>query len=159
MKIQSTYFRVNKKEYCHITDKEIFIFGSKTPTHVPEEHTLSEAWGILSVLNYIFFLFIFTYTAISVSAQEIMFFKSIYNYGVLALLVLSFIRVQQGFITSKTPTIPLNKVKSVYFKTPIFSFPRLLIYFEGPEGKILQRTIPVLYKQEALPVLQNSKLL
>jgi hypothetical protein len=159
MEIQSTYFRVNKKEYCHITDKEIFIFGSKTPTHIPEEHTLSEAWGILSVLNYLFFVFLFAYTAISITSQEVNFFKNVYNYGVLTLLFLSFIRVQKGFITSKTPTIPLNKIKSVYFKTPTFSFPRVVIYFEGPEGKTLQRTIPILYKQEALAVIQDSKLM
>jgi uncharacterized membrane protein YdbT with pleckstrin-like domain len=159
MNIQSTYFRVNKKEYCHITDNEIFIFGSKTPNHVPAEHTLSEAWGIMSVLNYLFFIFLFAYTAISIISQEINFFKNVYNYGGLTLLILSFMQIQKGFISSKTPTIPLRKIKSVYFKTPMFSFPRLVVYFDGPEGKVLQRTIPVLYKQEALSVLQDSKLL
>ena len=157
MNIQSTFFRVNKREYCHITDNEIFIFNSKTPGHVPPEHELSEAWGILSVLNYLFFTFLFAYTAISITSQETAFFENIYNYGVLTLLILSFTRLQSGFLTSKTPTIPLRKIKSVYFKTPMFSFPRLVIYFEGPEGKTLQRTIPVLYKQEALLVLEQKK--
>jgi hypothetical protein len=155
MDIQSSYFRVNKKEYCHITDKEIFIFNSKTPTHIPEEHSLSEAWGILSILNYIFFIFIFTYTAISITSQGVSFFKNVYDYGVLTLLGLSFIRIQKGFFSSKTPTIPLNKIRSVYFKTPTFSYPRLMIYFEGPEGKVLQRTIPILYKKEAQIVFEK----
>jgi hypothetical protein len=74
-------------------------------------------------------------------------------------LFLSFKRIQDGFNSSRTPTISRNKIKSVYFKTPKFSYPRLVIYFEGPEGKILKRTISVLYKQEALPVLKETGLL
>lgn len=157
MDIQSRYFRASPKEYCHITDKEIFIFSSKTPNHIPAEHELSEAWGIISILNYLFFIFIFAYTTISITSQEINFFKNIYNYGVLILLALSFMRIQKGFITSKTPTIPLKKIKLTYFKIPLFSYPRLVVYFEGPEGKTLRRIIPVLYKQEALPILEERQ--
>jgi hypothetical protein len=35
----------------------------------------------------------------------------------------------------------------------------LVIYFEGPEGKVVRKIIPVLYKKEALPILQEVGLL
>jgi len=149
---------VNKKEYCHINDQYLFIFNSKTPTRIPLEHDLGEGWGILSVLNYITFFFLFAYTAISITFYGMGFFKEMINYGGLLLLFLSFRRIQDGFNSSRTPTIGRSKIKNVLFKTPKFSYPRLVIYFEGPEGKVLRRTIPVLYKQEALPVLKETGL-
>lgn len=156
--MQTKYFRVNKKEYCHITDDTVFVINSKEPTRIPLEHELGEGWGIMSVLNYIFFAFIFIYTALSVSYYGIDFFKRPLNYGALFLLFISFVRVKNGFISSRTPTIQRNKIRSVYFKTPRFSYPRVVIYFEGPEGKVLRKIIPVLYKQEALSVLRDTLL-
>ena len=46
-------FYIFKHEY-------IFIFNSKDPHRIPLEHKLGEGWGILSVLNYVFFFLIFT---------------------------------------------------------------------------------------------------
>ncbi len=157
--MQTNYFRINKKEYCHITDHIIFIINSKEVTRIPLEHELGEQWGIASVLNYLFFAFLFLYNVISVSHYGVEFFKQPINYGALFLLFISFIRLKEGFLSSSTPTVSRNKIRSVYFKTPKFSFPRLVIYFEGPEGKVLRKIIPVLYKQEALPVLQDSGLI
>jgi hypothetical protein len=155
----TNYFRVNKKEYCHITDETIFIINTKDVVRVPLEHELAEGWGIMSVLNYIFFAFIFVYTALSVSYYGLSFFKHPLNYGALFLLFISFTRIKNGFLSSTTPTIRRDKIKSVYFKTPKFSFPRVLIYFEGPEGKTVRKIIPVLYKKEALKVLEETGLL
>jgi hypothetical protein len=157
--MQTKYFRINKKEYCHINDEVIFIIGSKQVTRVPLEHELSEAWGIVSIINYILFVLLFVYVSVSINLKGGYFFKEPYNYGALFLMILSFIRIQQGMVTSKTATIYRNKIKSVYFKTPFFSYPRLVIYFEGPEGKVLRRIFPILYKQEALPVLKEVGLL
>ncbi len=157
--MQTKYFRINKKEYCHINDDVVFVISSKEVIRVPLEHELSEAWGIVSVINYIFFVLLFGYVSVSINAKGGSFFKEPYNYGALFLMILSFIRIQQGMVSSKTPIIYRNKIKSVYFKIPVFSYPRLVIYFEGPEGKVLRRTIPVLYKQEALPVLKEVGLL
>lgn len=157
--MQTSYFRVNKKEYCHISDDTVFIINSKEVTRVPLEHELAEGWGIVSVLNYIFFVFIFFYTAFSVSYYGIYFFSHILNYGALFLLFVSLMRIKNGFNSSTTPTIMRNKIKSVHFKTPKFSFPRLVIYFEGPEDKIVRKIIPVLYKKEALPVLKKTGLI
>ena len=156
--MQTKYFRVNKKEYCHITDDLIFIINSKEVTRVPLEFELGEGWGVLSVFNYILFTFLFVYTAGSVSYYGIEFFKHPVNYGALFLLFISFIRVKEGFMSSRTPTITRSKIRSVYFKTPKFSYPRVVIYFEGPEGKVLRKIIPVLYKKEALPVLNEAQL-
>ena len=157
--MQTKYFRINKKEYCHITDDAIFIINSKEVTRIPEEHELGEGWGVLSMLNYMLFAFLFVYTAISTTYYGIAFFKQPLNYGALFLLFISFIRIKEGFISSRTPTIPRNKIKSVYFKTPRFSYPRLVIYFEGPEGKVLRKIIPILFKLEALPVLKETGVL
>ncbi len=157
--MQTKYFRVNKKEYCHITDEFIFVSNEKNPTRIPLEYELSEAWGIISVLNYIFFALIFIYTAVSVNYYGIHFFKHIENYGAILLLILSFIRLKKGFLSSNTPTVKRQKIKSVYFKTPFFSFSRIVIYFEGPEGKTLRKTIPILYKKEAQPLLMEFKLI
>jgi hypothetical protein len=157
--MQTKYFRVNKKEYCHITDDTIFIINSKEVSRVPLEDELGEEWGILSVLNYIVFAFLFFYTAIALSYYGIYFFKQPINYGALFLLLISFIRIKEGFLSSSTPTIMRSKIKSVYFKTPKFSFPRLLIYFDGPEGKVLRKIIPVLYKKEAMPILLEEGLI
>jgi hypothetical protein len=157
--MQTKYFRTSKKEYCHITDDTIFIFNTKEPNRIPLEHTLGEGWGIGSVLNYIIFALLFLYNVVSATYYKIDFIKQPLNYFALFLLFLSFKRIQDGFNSSKTPTIQRSKIKSVYFKTPKFSYPRLVIYFEGPEGKILRRTISVLYKQEALPVLKETGLL
>ncbi len=157
--MQTKYFRINKKEYCHITDDIIFIINSKKVTRVPKEHDLGEEWGIVSVFNYLLFTFLFVYTAMAVIFYGLYFFKQPINYGALFLLFISFIRVKDGFLSSRTPTITRNKIKSVYFKAPLFSFPRLVIYFEGPEGKVLRKSIPILYKKEALPVLQEAGLI
>ena len=157
--MQTKYFRASNKEYCHITDDTIFIFNAKEPTRIPLEHDLGEGWGIVSILNYILFTFLFVYVAGSASYYGIAFLKNPINYGALFLLFISFMRVKEGFVSSSTPAISRDKIKSVYFKTPKFSYPRLVIYFKGPEGKVLRRTISVLYKQEALPVLEETGLL
>jgi len=157
--MQTKFFRTSKREYCHISDDALFIFNSKQPTRIPLEHELGEGWGIFSVLNYILFFFLFAYAAISITYYGINFFKNPINYGGLFLLFLSLKRIQDGFNSSKTPMIPRDKIRSVYFKTPRFSYPRLVIYFEGPEGKVLRRSISVMYKQEALPVLKETGLL
>jgi hypothetical protein len=157
--MQTKYFRANKKEYCHITDDTIFITNTKTPDRIPLEHELGEGWGIMSVLNYLTFFFLFVYTAISVTYYGVEFIKQPWNYAALFLLFLSFKRMQEGFNSSRTPTIDRKKIKNVLFKTPRFSYPRLVIYFDGPEGKVLRRSISVLYKQEALPVLKETGLL
>ena len=159
LNMQANYFRINKKEYCHITDDKIFIINSKEVTRVPLEHDVSEAWGIESILNYLVFAFLFGYTGISVSHYGADFFKEPINYGGILILLISFVRVKNGFLSSRTPCISRNKIRSVYFKTPWYSFTQLIVYFEGPEGKVLRRIIPVLYKQEALPVLKESGLL
>ena len=159
IKMQTNYFRINKKEYCHITDDTVFIIDSKEVTRVPLEFELGEEWGIMSVVNYIAFTFLFLYVAISLTHYGINFFKHPFNYGALFLLYISFTRIKNGFLSSRTPTITRSKIKSVYFKTPKFSFPRLIIYFKGPEGKVLRKIIPVLYKKEALPVLHETGLL
>lgn len=157
--MQTRYFRVNKKEYCHITDDAVFVINSKEVTRVPLEHELGEGWGVLSILNYIFFAFIFIYTVISMSYYGGAFFMQPVNYGALFLLFLSFIRIKNGLMSSNTPTIQRSKIRTVYFKTPRFSFPRVVIYFEGPEGKVLRKIIPVQYRKEALPVLEATGLL
>ncbi len=156
--MQTKYFRVNKKEYCHITEDAVFVLNTKDVTRVPLEHELGEGWGVLSILNYIFFAFIFVYTTIALSYYGSYFFKHPVNYGALFLLFLSFIRIKNGLMSSETPTIKRDKIRTVYFKTPRFSFPRVVIYFDGPEGKVLRKIIPVLYKQEALPVLEETGL-
>jgi hypothetical protein len=158
-KMQTRYFRVNKKEYCHITGDDIFIVNTKEPVRIPLEHELGEGWGIGSTVNYIIFFFLFVYVAMSATYYGTAFIKEPLNYAALFLLFLSFKRIQEGFNSSRTPTIPRNKIKNVIFKTPRFSYPRLVIYFEGPEGKVLKRVIPVLYKQEALPVLKETGVL
>lgn len=157
--MQTKYFRINKKEYCHITDDLIFIINTKEVVRVPLEHELGEAWGIMSVVNYIVFAFLFVYTSISMSYYGFDFFLHPINYGALILLLMSFARVKEGFLSSRTPTIQRKKIKAVHLKTPKFSYPRLVIYFEGPEGKTLRKIIPILYKKEALPVLKDSGLL
>jgi hypothetical protein len=157
--MQTKYFRINKKEYCHINDEVIFIINSKEVTRVPLEHELSEAWGIVSVINYIFFILLFVYVSVSINMKGIYFFKELFNYGALFLMLFSFVRIQQGLVSSKTAAIYRDKIRSVYFKTPFYSYPRLVVYFEGPEGKVLRRTFPVLYKQEALPILKEAGLL
>lgn len=149
------YFRVSDNEYCHISDDTIFIFNTKEPTRIPLEDELGNAWGISSVLNYIVFALLLIYTSASLNGYGMNFFKNPINYGGILLLFLSFIRIKDGFQTSSTPTILRNKIKSVYLKSPKFSYPRLIIYFDGPEGKILKRTIRILYKKEAEPVLKE----
>lgn len=153
------YFRTTTGEYCHIDDDTVYIFNTKEPTRIPLEHEVSDAWGIKSVLNYIFFALILFYTMFSMSYYGSAFFKHILNYGALLLLVLSFIQIKEAFVSSSTPTIQRNKIKTVHFKTPIFSYPRVLIYFEGPEGKILRRSISVKYKQEGIQILKESGLM
>lgn len=157
--MQTKYFRINKQEYCHITDDTIFIINTKEVVRIPLEHELGEGWGVMSVLNYLLFAFLFFYSAIAVTFYGVNFFKQPINYGALFLLLISFIRIKEGFQSSRTPTISRNKIRSVYFKTPAFSFPRLVIYFEGPEAKIVRKIIPILYKKEALPILQEVGLL
>ncbi len=157
--MQTKYFRTTTKEYCHISDDTVFIFNTKEPTRIPLEHELGNAWGIKSVLNYIFFAFILFYTMFSVSYYGNSFFMQPVNYGALILLFMSLIRMKENFNSSNTPTIQRNKIKNVLFKTPRFSYARLVIYFEGPEGKVLRRTISVKYPKEAIPVLKETGLL
>jgi hypothetical protein len=153
--MQTKYFRTTTNEYCHITDDTIFIFYSKEPNHIPLEYELSNAWGVKSILNYIFFTFLLVYTLVSVSYYGEQFFKEPINYGGLLLLFISFVKIKEGFMSSNTPTIPRNKIRSVYFKSPVFSYSRLVIYFEGKDGNVLRRNISVKYKKEALPILQE----
>lgn len=157
--MQTKYFRTTTAEYCHISNDTIFIFNSKEPSRIPLEHELGNAWSVKSILNYITFALLLLYTMFSVSYYGGNFFMEPINYGAVLLFFLSFIRMKEGFMSSNTPTIKRNKIRSAYFKTPKFSFPRLVIYFEGPEGKVLRRTISVKYKQEALPVLQETGLI
>ncbi len=157
--MQTKYFRVNKKEYCHITDQIIFVINSKEVSRVPLEFELGEGWGIISMLNYIVFVFLFIYTTISLSAYGANYFLQPINYGTLFLLILFLMRIKNGFVASRTPTISRNKIKSIYFKTPKFSYPRLVIYFTGPEGKVLRKTIPIRNKKEALAVLKETGVL
>lgn len=157
--MQTKNFRINKKEYCHITDDVVFIVNSKEVTRIPLEHELGEGWGIVSVLNYLVFAFLFVYTAVSINYYGFEYFLHPINYGALILLLISFTRVKEGFLSSSTPTIQRKKIKSVHLKTPRFSYPRVVIYFEGPEGKVLRKIIPILYKKEALPVLKETGLL
>ncbi|MDQ3048628.1 MAG: hypothetical protein M3R27_13850 [Bacteroidota bacterium] len=152
------YFRINKKEYLHITDEHIFVVNSKTPGRIPLEFELSEAWGVISILNYIIFIFLFGYTVISMMYYGFDFFAHPINYGGIILLLISFRRVKEGFLSSRTPMIQRSKIRTAHLKSPKFSFPRLVIYFEGPEGKVLRRTFPILYKKEAIPVLERSGL-
>ena len=156
---ETKYFRVSDREYCHISDDTIFIFNSKTPTRIPLEEELSNAWGVSSILNYIVFVLLLLYTSMSLSTYGMAFFANPVNYGGLVLLFLSLVRMKRGFQTSSTPTILRNKIRSAYLKTPKFSYPRLVIYFDGAEGKILQRTIRILYKKEAEPVLKETGVL
>ncbi len=153
------YFRTTTDEYCHISDDTVFIFNTKEPTRIPLEHEVSDAWGIKSVLNYIFFVMILFYTMFSVSYYGAGFFMQPLNYGALLLLFISFVKIKDGFVSSSTPTIQRSKIKTVHFKTPMFSFARVVIYFEGPEGKVLRRSISVKYKQEAEQVLKETGLL
>lgn len=157
--MQTKYFRINKKEYCHITDDTVFIINTKEVVRIPLEYELGEQWGIVSILNYMLFTFLLVYTAIAVTYYGAVFFKQPINYGALFLLLISFMRIKEGFLSSRTPTISRSKIRSVYFKTPVFSFPRLVIYFQGPEGKVVRKIIPILYKKEALPILQEVGLL
>ena len=99
------------------------------------------------------------YTMFSVSYYGANFFKEPLNYGALLLLFMSFVRIKEASVSSDTPTIARSKIKSVYLKTPKFSFPRVVIYFDGPEGKVLRRSISVKYRQEAQQVLEETGLL
>ena len=157
--MKTRFFRINNKEYCHISDDTLFIINSKEVMRVPLEHHLGEGWGIISILNYLIFAFLFVYTALSITYYQLEFFMHVVNYGAVILLLIAFKRVKDGFNSSRTPAISRNKIVSVEFRTPKFSHPQLLIYFNGPEGKVLRKMIPVLYKQEALPILKETGLL
>jgi hypothetical protein len=157
--MQTRFFRINKKEYCHISDDAVFIINSKVVSRVPLEHELGESWGVISIFNYLIFGFLFVYTALSITQYQFDFFVHPVNYGAIILLLIFFSRVKAGFQNSRTPMIPRNKIKNVHFKTPKFSYPHLVIYFNGPEGKVVKKIIPVLYKQEAIPVIRESGLM
>lgn len=157
--MQTRFFRINTKEYCHISDDTLFIINSKEVMRVPLEHELDESWGIISILNYLVFAFLFLYTALSITYYKFDFFLHPWNYGALLLLLVAFNRVKEGFQTSRTPMIPRHKITNVELRTPRFSYPRLVVFFNGPQGKILKKVIPILYKQEALPVLKEMGLL
>jgi len=157
--MQTKYFRTTTDEYCHINNDTVFIFNTKEPTRIPLEHELSNAWSVKSILNYIVFVLLLIYIMFSVSYYNVGFFTEPINYGGLLLLFLSFVRIKEGFISSDTPTIPRNKIKSVYLKSPMFSYPRVVVYFDGPEGKVLRRNISVKYKKEAEQILTEEGLL
>lgn len=157
--MKTRFFRINNKEYCHINEDTLFIINSKEVMRIPLEHHLGEGWGVISVLNYLIFAFLFVYTALSITFYKLEFFQHFINYGAIILLLIMFKRVKDGFQNSRTPNIPRHKIVSVEVRSPKFSHPRLLVYFNGPEGKILRKMIPILYKQEALPVLRESGLL
>lgn len=157
--LPTKHFRTTTKEFCHVSDEMVFIFNSKEPTRIPLEHELGNAWAVKSIVNYIFFAFMLMYMLFSVSYYGGGFFKEPFNYGALLLLFLSFTKIKEASLSSNTPTIPRSKIKSVYLKTPRFSYPRVVIYFEGPEGKVLRRSISVKYKQEAEQVLLETGLM
>lgn len=157
--MKTRFFRINSREYCHINDDTLFIINSKEVFRVPLEHHLGEGWGVISIFNYLIFAFLFVYTALSITYYKFEFFQHPINYGTLILLLIAFNRVKNGFQNSRTPAISRDRIITVEFKTPKFSHPRLLIYFNGPEGKVLRKMIPVLYKQEALPVLKETGLI
>ena len=113
----------------------------------------------MSLLNYFLFFLLLIYIAFSTTNSGLDFFLNPINYGAIIILFYSLVRMKNGFLTSKTPTIKRSKIQTTYFKTPKFSYPRLEIYFEGPEGKILKRTIATLYSKEALPILKETGLL
>jgi hypothetical protein len=157
--MQTKYFRTTTQEYCHISNDTVFIFNTKEPNRIPLEHELGNAWGIKSILNYIFFAMILMYTMFSVSYYGANFFMEPVNYGALLLLFMSMIRMKNNFNSSNTPAIPRSKIRNVIFKSPRFSYARLVIYFDGPEGKVLRRIISVKYPKEVLPVLKETGLL
>jgi hypothetical protein len=153
------YFRTTTKEYCHISDDTVFIFNSKEPTRIPLEHELGDAWSVKAILNYIAFGLILLYIMFAVSYYGGNFFIYYYNYPAIFLLFLTFIRMRNLMVGSTTPTIQRNKITNALLKKPWFSFARLVIYFHGPEGKVLRRVISVKYPKEAMPVLIESGLL
>lgn len=157
--MERSYFRINKREYCHINDEYIFIVNTKEPTRIPHAFELGEGWGIMSILNYLSFTFLFVYIAFSVTYYGADFFVHPLNYGAIILLLIFFARVKEGFLSSRTPTIERKKIKNVVLKTPRFASPHILVYFEGPEGKVIRRKITILYKQEAIPVLKGKGLI
>jgi hypothetical protein len=157
--MNTRYFRTTTNEYCHISDDTVFIFNTKEPNRIPLEHELWNAWSVKAILNYIVFVIMLLYTMMSVTYYGAGFFLEPVNYGALLILLLAFIRMKENMISSNTPTIPRSKIRNAIFKTPRFSYPRLVIYFNGPEGKVLRRTISVKYKKEALPVLEASGLI
>ncbi len=157
--MQTRFFRINKKEYCHISDEAVFVINSKEVSRVPLEHELDESWGVISIFNYLIFGFLFIYVAMSITYYQFDFFIHPLNYGAIFLLLIVFRRVKEGFLSSRTPMIPRRRIKNVHFKTPKFSFPRLVIYFDGPGGKVVRKIIPVLYKQEAIPVIRETGLM
>lgn len=156
--MEKSYFRVNKKEYCHINDEFIFIVNTNEPTRIPTAHHLGEGWGIRSVLNYIIFALLFAYTGLTITAYGSNFFIAPVNYGALLLLFYFLAKIREGFVSSRTPTIDRKLIKRVLVKTPWYSYPRVVVYFMGPEGKLLRRVIRILYPKEALPVLKAKGL-
>jgi len=157
--MEKSYFRINEREYCHINDEYIFIVNTTEPTRIPLAFDLGEGWGVMSILNYIVFAFLFIYTAASLTFYGYDFFIHPLNYGALILLLMAFMRVKEGFLSSRTPTIERRSIRNIILKTPKFSFPHILVYFDGPEGKIVRRKIPILYLKEGLPVLKEKGLL
>lgn len=157
--MNTRHFRTTTKEYCHINNDVVFIFNTKEPTRIPLEHELGNAWAVKSILNYIFFGIMLLYNMVSISFYGLNYFTNYWNFGALLLWYISFMKIREAVVSSNTPTIPRNKIKSVHLKTPMFSFPRVVIYFEGPEGKVLRRSISVKYKQEAIQVLKETGLM
>lgn len=154
--MERSYFRVNRKEYCHINDEFIFIVNTKEPTRIPSAFELGEGWGIVSVLNYIIFTLLFVYTALTISAYGMEFFLHPVNYGALLLVFYFMARIREGFVSSRTPTIDRKLIRRTEVKTPKYSFPRFVVYFDGPEGKLLKRVIRIYHPKEALPVLKEK---
>src|ERR1043166_1443074 len=147
------FFRTTTKEYCHISEDTVFIFNSAQPTRIPLEHEFGDAWSIKAVMNFIGLGLITLYLMFAAGYYGNNFFKVIDNYPAILIFFLLFIRMKNFMVGSTTPTIQRNKITNVIFKKPVFSFARILIYFEGPEGKILRRAISVKYPKEAMPVL------
>jgi hypothetical protein len=157
--MQTKHFRTTTNEYCHITNDYVFIFNSKEPSRIPVEHDLSNAWSIKNVLNIVLFAILLFYVMGSVNYYGIYFFKEPINYGGLVLLFLLLVRIKENFMSSNTPVILRNTIKAVYLKKPKFSYARVVIYFVGPEGKVLRRKISVKYPIEAEKVLKEEGLL
>jgi hypothetical protein len=157
--MQTEYFKVTKEEYCHISDEAIFLTGDEIINHMPKPHDLGEGWGVKSIVNYLLVFLLGMYILLSVGLYGLAFFIAPVSYGAMFLFVLLAYKAKDRFNKSMSPYIYRNTIKSAEIKSQLFAAPSLEIYFDGPEGKVLRRNFPILYKNNALKVLENSGIL